>query len=203
MKNKMAFILVISFLLQLFLMSCGSQKMLTEGEERQLTKGNPPEWVNNYKIKNTKEKRAVVGVSKNYAMESSARSDAILQAQKQAITLISSTISRKIKEGLHSEATAAEIVQEGAVKKDLTDLSTEGVFQGEVDQFYIEKYEKMVGGTKKHYYKAYVLLLYPRNLAKISAQKILAMKNQKETDEKNKKLIQKAEELVNQMDFDW
>ncbi|OQX88537.1 hypothetical protein B6D60_02030 [candidate division KSB1 bacterium 4484_87] len=203
MKTRITLVLSTIFLFNLLLLSCGSQKMLTEGEERKLSKGNQPEWVNNYKIKNTKDKRAVVGVSKNYAMESSARSDAILQAQKEAITLISSRISRSIKEGLASEAAAAEIVEEGAVKKDLTDLFTEGVFEGEVDQFYIEKFEKMVGGVKKHYYKAYVLLLYPRNLAKISAQKILAMKKAKETDQKRKNLIQKAEDLVNQANFDW
>ncbi len=203
MKNRITFILCLAFLSQLLIISCGSQKMLTEGQERKLTKGDPPEWVYNYKIKNTKDKRAVVGVSKNYAMVSSARSDAILQAQKEAITLISSTITRKIREALASSEATTEIVDEAATKNDVTELFTQGVFEGEVDQFYIEKYEKMVGGTTKYYYRAYALLLYPRDLAKISAQKVLATQMKKESDEKKKKLIQRAEELVDQMNFDW
>ena len=203
MKNSILFSVLFVFFASLLIISCGSQKKLTEGEDRKLSKGDKPDWVYNYKKKNTRDKRAVVGVSKNYAMESSARSDAILQAEKEAITLISSTIARRIKEALSSEGVDEEIVTEAAAKNDITELFSEGVFEGELEEFYIEKWEKMVAGTKKHYYKAYALLLFPKNLAEISAKKILARKTKKQMDEKRKRLLEQAQKSVENMNFDW
>mgnify|MGYP000117780796 CR=1 FL=1 len=80
---------------------------------------------------------------------------------------------------------------------------SEGVFEGELEEFYIEKWEKMVAGTKKHYYKAYALLLFPKNLAEISAKKILARKTKKQMDEKRKRLLEQAQKSVENMNFDW
>lgn len=202
MKSKLLWFLSVLFLFSLFYCG-GSQKMLSEGEERRLTKEKIPSWVDNPKEKNTKDKRAVVGISKNYAQLSSARSDAILQAQKEAVTLMSSNLVRQIKESLASQGITTEIVDEATAKNDLTTLQAEGYFEGEVDEFFIEKYEKMVGGTKRYYYRAYVCLLYPRDLAKKSAQKLLAMRKQKEEDANKKKLIEQAEKLVDTMEFDW
>ena len=203
MKKSILLLVLFVFFASLIIISCGSQKKLTEGEDRKLSKGDKPDWVYNYKKKNTRDKRAVVGVSKNYAMESSARSDAILQAEKEAITLISSTIARRIKEALSSEGVDEEIVTEAAAKNDITELFSEGVFEGELEEFYIEKWEKMVAGTKKHYYKAYALLLFPKNLAEISAKKILARKTKKQMDEKRKRLLEQAQKSVENMNFDW
>ena len=39
--------------------------MMMAGQERKIRKDNGPGWTLNYKKKNTKNKRAVVGVSKN------------------------------------------------------------------------------------------------------------------------------------------
>jgi len=202
--KQASFMKTLVVILSLLIMySCGSQKLLNEGSERKVSKADAPKWIDNYKIKNTKSKRAVVGVSKNYAMESSARSDAILQAQKEAITLISSTIAREVKEALASQGADADIVTEGAAKNDVTQSFSEGIFEGELEEYYIEKWEKMSGGTIKRYYKAYALVLFPKNLAEISAQKMLAKQKQKEMNASKAAQIQKAQDLLNNKSLDW
>ena len=201
-KKYLKLTLIFSTITLIFV-SCSSNKMLQEGQEKLISKGKSPDWTLNYKKKNTKDKRAVVGVSKNYAMESSARSDAILQAQKEAITLISSTITREVREALASQGADADIVTEGAAKNDVTKMFAEGIFEGELEEYYIEKWEKMSGGTTKRYYKAYALVLFPKNLAAISAQKMLAKRKEKEMRDKEANQIKKAEELLKNKTIEW
>ena len=203
MTKKFLMLCFVLFITPFLLNTCSSNKMLQEGQEKKLSKNDAPDWILKYKKKNTKDKRAVVGVSKNYAMESSARSDAILQAQKEAITLISSTISREVKEALASEGADADVVTEGTAKNDVTKLFSEGIFEGELDEYYIEKWEKMSSGTAKRYYKAYALVLFPKNLAAISAQKILAKQKQSEMNANRTDQIQKAENLLKTKTLDW
>lgn len=203
MKKINWFSRFLGFFVFLLLVSCGSQKIMIDGSERKLSDGNQPDWVVKYKKKNTKTLRAVVGVSKNYAMESSARSDAILQAQKEAITLISSSVARQTKEALASASADADIVNEGTAKNDVTEMLAKEEFQGEVEEYYVEKWERMTGGTLKQYFKAYVLILFPKNLAEISAKKMLAKAKQKEADAVKQNQIQKAEELLDKKIFDW
>lgn len=185
------------------IMGCGSTKQLTEGSEQKLSDGDAPDWALNYQKHNTDSQRAVVGVSKNYAMESSARRDAILQAQKEAITLISSSVARHTKEALSAAGADADIVTEATASNDVTEVISRSEFQGEVKEYYVEKWERMTGGAKKQYYKAYVLLLYPNNLAEISAKKALAKAAEQEEDQLKREQIKKAEDLLQKQVFDW
>ena len=202
MKVKLLNTFLLFFVFSIFF-SCGSHQMLKEGTEKKLSKSNRPDWVNNYKKKNTKTQRAVVGVSKNYAMESSARSDAILQAQKEAITLISSSVARHIKEALASESFADDIVDESTVKNDVSEVIAKSEFEGEVEEYYIEKWEKILSGMPKQYYKAYTLILFPKNLAEISAKKSLEKARLVAKTEARQNQIKKAEDLINKNTFDW
>ena len=203
MKGVNYFSKSVILIILVVLMGCGSSKQLVEGMDRKISKGNPPDWVTHHKKKDTRTHRAVVGVSKNYAMESSARSDAILQAQKEAITLISSSVARHIKEALASESFADDIVDEGTVKKDVTEVIAQSEFEGRVEEYYIEKREKYSGGALRQYYKAYALVLFPRNLAEISAKKVLERARLAAQTEARKNQIKKAEEAISKGIFDW
>lgn len=191
------------FLLVVTLLACSSKEVLREGSERQISKGERPNWVDNFKKHNTDTQRAVVGVSKNYAMESSARGDAILQAQKEAITLISSSVARHLKEGLASAGADADIVTVGAAQEDVTEVMSKQEFEGEVDQYYVEKWERVESGALKQYYKAYVLMLFPKNLAEISAKKMLDKARQQAENVDKENQIKKAEALLEQKLLDW
>jgi hypothetical protein len=195
-------------LLCVLLASCGSkQAQMMDGQSRQISGGEQPGWVDDPQSalgKKDTEHKAYSGMSRQYAMEQQARTDARMDAYKQAIDDMGMYGKRKILQVLSEVGVTTDIVNQGVVQDEMTKMKSEGGVLGEVSKWHIERWEMLKSGQMKTYYVARCLFKMPRAAAKEFMENVLKRHADAAEAEKERANIHRALEKMKDMDAqDW
>lgn len=197
MKRFSAIIVVPMILI--FLISCSSQKQLIPGTEIQLSGKDRPDWVDNPSKKDTKELKAFVGISRDFEMEGDARDDALKDARQQIIDFMGILGKRVIREAVVTSGMSTDIIDPAVAMKDQSEFVSESFVKTRAKEYHIEKWQRVEDDLSlKNFYKAYVLVLFNEKDGDDLMKQALAAAKKKAETEAQKRLIERAEKLVDE-----
>lgn len=183
---------------------CAGTKPPMEGQKQQQTGMEKPKWIDNPRKEDTKETKAFVGVSRQYAMEQQARNDARFNAYIQAIDNMGVYGKRKINQVVSEVGMSTDIVNPGIVQDEMTKMKSEGVAVGDVKEWHVEKWQMYEGGRWRDYYIVYSLFLMPREAVKDFMANILKQQSDAAKAQKEKENLNRALEKMRELEAsDW
>jgi type IV pilus biogenesis protein CpaD/CtpE len=163
-----------------------------------------PNWVHEIGKQNTKKLKAFCGVSKQYSMEQQARSDARLDAYKQAIDDMGVYGKRKLHEVVSSAGVSTDIIDPAVVSDEMTKLKAIGVAIGRVKEYHVQFWEKVDEGGVRNYYVVYCLYLVPRDAVKKYMESVLKRQAALAKEERDRENINRALEKLKEFEAeDW
>ena len=204
MRNYVVVLLVLSAFVAGIIGGCAGTKPPAEGEKQQLTGFDRPKWIDNPSKEDTKEAKAFVGVSRQYAMEQQARNDARINAYIQAIDNMGVYGKRKIDQVISEVGLSADIINPGVVQDEMTRLKAEGVAVGDVKEWHVEKWQMYMGGEWKTYYAVFCQFLMPREAVKKFMEDVLKKQAQAAEAERDRQNLNRALEKMKELEAsDW
>ena len=197
MKKTIIILIGAFFLFSIFY--CSSNRQLMPGTEIQLTGQKRPDWIYEPTSKDSKDKKAFVGVSHDFEMEGDARSDALKDARQQIIDFMGVLGKRVIKEAIVTSGISSDIINPAVDKKEQSELLSESFIKTRAKNYHIEKWQRVQDdGSVKTFYKCYVLVMFDEKDSQDYLKDAFARARKKAESEKQRQLIEKAEELLNQ-----
>ena len=204
MRYKIIAIIILAVFIAGIIGGCGGSKQLMEGEKKQITGQDKPDWIDNPRKEDTKTTKAFVGVSRQYAMEQQARNDARLNAYVQAIDNMGVYGKRKINQVLSEMGVSTDIVNPGIVQDEMTKLKSEGVAMGDITEWHIEKWQKYEGGRWRDYFAVYCLFSMPREAAQNFMEDVLKRQARAAEAQEEKENLNRALEKMKELEAsDW
>ncbi|NOZ60163.1 MAG: hypothetical protein GXO74_00630 [Calditrichaeota bacterium] len=189
------FTIITSFLL----FGCASKQKLVPGMEIQLTGKKQPDWVSNPAKKDTKNLKAFVGISHDFEMEGDARQDALKDARQQIIDFMGILGKRVLREAVVTSGMSTDIVVPAIASKNQTEFVSESFVKTRAKNYHIEKWQRVQDdATLKNFYKAYVLILFNEKDGDALMKQALADAKKKAATAAQKRLIERAEKLVDE-----
>lgn len=198
---KAQFRMVIVMLVVGLLGGCAGNLAL-DGSRRQISGGERPSWVDNPEKESNKTIKAFAGMSRQYAMESDARTDARMNAYSQAIDAAGMQGKRMFDQVASQVGASSDILTPGIVQDEMTRLKSQGVALGDVKQWHVEQWELMEHGSVRRYFVVHCLFLMPRDAPKQFMENLLQAKAAAETDAQVRENINRALEKMDQLQDD-
>jgi len=187
----------------ILLLACAAPKPPV-GTKECLSGCEAPKWVDNPSKVDTRKEKAFVGVSKNWAMEQSAKSDARLDAYKQAVDATGLYGKRKLTEVKSIIGAATDIFTAGGVSDETTKLKSVGVARGEVKEYHVQHWRRYEEGGVEEYYVIYALFMMPRDAANKFMEDVLRRQRELEQAEEVQANIDRALEKIKELEAeDW
>lgn len=160
--------------------------------------GDLPDWINEPSKLEDKKNKYFVGLSKKFAMEQDARNDAVKNGREQIADYLGVDVKRLIREVTAFIGTTSDIIDLGIVADSASQLASEASVLGTTGQkFYTEKWKRTTGDLVEFYWKAYVLVPFPKNARYDLA--LAALKDQR-SKEKDEQRIQNIDQAINRME---
>lgn len=177
---------------------------MMEGSRRQISGGDRPSWVDNPQKESTKEMKAFAGLSRQFAMESDARTDARMNAYIQAIDAAGLQGKRMFDQVASLIGASSDILTPGVVQDEMTRLKGQGVAMGDVKQWHVEQWELLENGALRRYFVVQALFMMPKDAPKQFMENLLKAKAAAEADEQVRQNINRALEKMQEMQSeDW
>jgi len=197
MKKVIFFSLLLLIPFLVFNFGC-AKRQLMPGEEIQIAGKNKPEWTYDPISRDTKNLRAFVGVSHDFQMEGDARADALKDARQQIIDYMGITGKRIIREAIATSGVSSDIINPAMDKKEESEFLSESHIKTRAKNYHIERWQRVKADySVENYYKIYVLVLFDESDTQKYFQEVLAEAKKKADNDDKQRLIQKAEQLLN------
>jgi len=188
----------------LVLVGCSGGRKLMEGNRRLVEGGERPAWVDNPQKESTKEVKAFAGLSRQFAMESDARTDARMNAYIQAIDAVGLQGRRMFDQVASLVGASSDILNPGVVQDEMTRLKGQGVAMGEVQEWHVEQWEMLENGALRRYFVVQCLFLMPKDAPKQFMENLLKAQAAAAADADVRQNINRALEKMQEMqDWDW
>jgi len=141
-----------------FVVSCGGQLKLQEGQEKLVSRDKKPGWL--FKIDND----FVVGMSGKFESEKEARADALWDARKKIIERLGMKLSITQQENIYERTSQLddEIITTSVEGEINTEAISRGLISVKAKEYCVEKYAKKYFGEIEYYYLAYVLVPFSK-----------------------------------------
>ncbi|OQX88536.1 hypothetical protein B6D60_02025 [candidate division KSB1 bacterium 4484_87] len=193
-------LILATFVLAVFLIfGCASKQQLVPGMEIQITGKKQPNWVNNPSKKDSKELKAFVGISHDFEMEGDARRDALKDARQQIIDFMGILGKKVLKEAVITSGMSTDIIVPAIASKDQTEFISESFVKTRAKEYHVEKWQRVEDdGALKNFYKSYVLVLFNEKDSEDLMKQALRNAKKKAETEMQKRLIEKAEKLIDE-----
>lgn len=172
--------------------------------ERKLTseKGDKGEWITDLSLEDTREGKAFTGVSHDFSNEADARNDALKNARAQIVDAMGVYGKRKVQEVITHSGVASDIIDPGLAVQDMTELISESYVKARAKKYYIQEYNENTSVGIKTIFKAYVLVFITNAEIDEQVKETIKKKTNEIKDEKDKKNIDSAIELMEKMETD-
>jgi hypothetical protein len=193
---------VVTLLLVMGLLGGCAGKMARDGSRRQISGGDRPAWVDNPDKESSKSVKAFAGMSRQYAMESDARTDARMNAYIQAIDAAGMQGKRMFDQVASQVGASSDILTPGIVQDEMTRLKSQGVALGDVKQWHVEQWELLEQGSVRRYFVVHCLFQMPRDAPKQFMENLLQAKAAAEADAQVRENINRALEKMDQLQDD-
>jgi len=188
----------------IMLIGCAGGRKLMEGQRTQVAGGERPAWVDNPQKESTKELKAFAGLSRQFAMESDARTDARMNAYIQAIDAVGLQGKRMFDQVASLVGASTDILNPGVVQDEMTRLKGQGVAMGEVQEWHVEQWEMLENGALRRYFVVQCLFLMPKDAPKQFMENLLKAQAASEVDAQVRVNINRALEKMEEMQStDW
>jgi hypothetical protein len=196
--------LVPLLLAALVLVGCAGGRKLAEGERRQLAGDNRPAWIDNPHKESTKEQKAFAGMSRQFAMEADARTDARMNAYIQAVDAAGLQGKRMFDQVASLIGASSDILTPGVVQDEMTRLKSRGVAMGEVREWHVEQWELLEKGKLRRYFVVHSLFLMPKDAPRQFMENLLQAQAAAEVDAQVRENINRALEKMQELQSeDW
>lgn len=175
-----------------FLIGCSSapKEHYTETIRPEPRLSTEPCWVRDITCKDSEDKLAILGISKDFATEQEAALDSDLDAQRRAVETIEFRLRRIDDEVISKEGRTKGILSGGVAGDDATQKLVDQTVSGMRPVNYRVRFEVKEYGVGDMKWKSYSLILLPKNVAKAISEAVLNEKDSKDP------IVQRAKERL-------
>jgi len=136
-----------------FYFACaGTKNNIKTGKEIKVSKDATPDWAPNPPLE------TFVGISKNFADESSARQDAINDARRQIVDYLGLKIDREIIDRIITQGQTDQILSSDVIGDATTKMLGQTILKVRATKYHIERWQRTEQGKTNYYWKAYCLV---------------------------------------------